>query len=126
EGGDKGPVRKAILVGHAGGERNFTLSPRCLSAGSGSYVDRFCSQHKLRLPSTDQVDIDLGEQLGVEQRAVLGAAGIVDRIAGAEVVQPVGNARMLSACEQQRVDQPIPGDRRTLDAVELGIDKADV
>ena len=38
---------------------------------------------------------------------MLGAAGIVDRIARAEIVQPVRHAGMLAASQQQRIDQPI-------------------
>ena len=83
-------------------------------------------QDQLRLPRPDQVDIDFGQQFGVEQRAVLGAAGIVDRIARAESVEPVRHAGMLAARQQQRIDQPIARDRLPLDAVELGIDEADV
>ena len=80
----------------------------------------------MRLPRPDQVDIDFGQQLGVEQRAVLGAAGIVDRIARAEIVEPVRYAGMLAARQQQRIDQPVAQDRLPLDAVEFGIDEADV
>ena len=95
-----------------------------MSAGAG--VAGLGRQDQLRLPRPDQIDIDLGQKLGVEQRAVLGAAGIVDRIARAEIIEPVRHAGMLAPRQQQRVDQPVARDRRPLDAVELGIDEADV
>jgi hypothetical protein len=59
------------------------------------------------LPGPDQIDINLGQKLGVEQRAVLGAAGIVDRIARAEIVETIRHARVLAPRQQQRVDQPV-------------------
>ena len=49
----------------------------------------FRAQNQLRLPGADQVDIDLGEQLGIEQGAVLCPARVVDRIARAEIVQAI-------------------------------------
>src|SRR5262245_21147552 len=57
---------------------------------------------------------------------MLGAAGIVDRIARAEIVQPVRHAWMLAPGKQQRIDQPLARDRGPLDSVELRIDEADV
>ena len=79
---------------------------------------------ELRLARADQLQIDLGQDLGVEQRAVLGAARIVDAVARAQIVEPVRPGRMLAARQQQRVDQPLARDRRTLDALELGDEKA--
>ena len=89
-------------------------------------VAGFGRQDQLRLPRPDQVDIDFGQQLGVEQCAVLGAAGIIDRIARAEIVEAIRHAGMLAPRQQQRVDQPVAHDHRPLDAIEFGIDKADI
>ena len=59
---------------------------------------------ELRLARAYALDIDLGQKLGVEQRAVLRRARIVDRITDAEIVEPVGAARMLTARNQKGVD----------------------
>src|SRR5438874_651945 len=66
------------------------------------------------------------QKLGIEQRAVFGAAGIVDRIARAQIVKTVRHAGMLAPRQQQRVDQPVTGDWRPFDAVEFGVDEADI
>ena len=79
---------------------------------------------ELRLARADQLEIDLGQNFGVEQRAVLGAARIVDAVARAQIVEPVGPGRMLAPRQQQRIDQPLARDQRALDALELGIEKA--
>ena len=78
----------------------------------------------MRLPRPDQVDIDLGQEFRVEQRAVFGAAGIIDRIARTEIIEPVRYAGMLAPRQQQRVDQPVARNRRPLDAVKFGVDEA--
>ena len=83
-------------------------------------------QNELRLAGADQLDIDFGQQLGVEQRAVLGAAGIVDRIARAQIVEPVRAAGMLAAGKQKRIDHALARDQRPAGALELGIEKAEI
>ena len=57
------------------------------------------------LPAADQLDIDLGQDLGVEERAVLGAPGIVDAIARAERIEIVRRTRMLAPGHAERVDR---------------------
>ena len=83
-------------------------------------------QDELRLPGADQLEIDLGQELGVEQRAVLGAARIVDAVARAQIVEAVGPGRVLAARQQQRVDQPLARDQRLAGALELGIEEAEI
>ena len=68
-------------------------------------------QAELRLAAADQLEIDLGQNLGVEQRAVLGAARIVDAEAGAQIVEPVGSARIFAAGQQQGIDHAVARDR---------------
>jgi len=108
------------------GKRHRALPSRHIAGSVDVRDPDIRRQDQLRLPGADQVDIDLGQKFGVEQRAVLGAARIVDRIARAEIVEPVRNAGMLAPRQQQRVHQPIARDRRPLDAVKLGIDETDV
>src|SRR5690348_5273051 len=114
-------MRLAIGLGDARRERSGSLPPRHVAGDPDTDLLAFSRQNQDRLPCADQVDIDFSQKLGVEQRAMLGAAGIVDRIARAEVIEPVGNARMLAPRQQQRVDQPIPRDRRLFQAVQFGV-----
>ena len=51
--------------------------------------NRGLRQNELRLPHPCQLDIHLGKQFGVEQRAVLGAAGIIYAVTRAKIIQPV-------------------------------------
>ena len=73
----------------------------------------YLRQNELRLTGPDQLDIDFGKQLGVEQRAMLGAAGIVDRVPHAKIVEPIGPARMLAARNQERIDHALARYQRT-------------
>ncbi len=57
---------------------------------------------------------------------MLGAPGIVDGIARAEIIETVRNAGMFAPRQQKRVDQPVARDRGPLDAVKLGVDEADI
>ena len=57
---------------------------------------------------------------------MFGAARIVDRVARTQIVKTVRDAWMLAPRQQQRVDQPVAGDGRPFDAVELGVDEADI
>ena len=83
-------------------------------------------QDQRRLPAADQLDIDLGEQLGVEQRAVLGAPRIVDAVALAQMIEPIRTGRMSSPRQQQRIDQPLATDQHLLAALKLGIEEAEI
>ena len=59
------------------------------------------------LPPAGQLDIDLGEQLCIEQRAVLDPVAAIDPVAGAQGVERVLGAGMAAAGERQRVDHPL-------------------
>ena len=83
-------------------------------------------KNELRLPRADQLDIDLGQKLGVEQRAVLGAPRIVDRIAQAQIVEPVGAAGMLAARNQKSIDHPLAADRGAAGALQFGVEEAEI
>ena len=83
-------------------------------------------QNQLRLARADQFDINLGQQLGIEQRAVLGAPRIVDRIAQAQIVEPVGAAGMLAARDQKGVDHPLAAYRGAAGALQFGIEEAEI
>jgi preprotein translocase subunit SecB len=70
--GDKFAVRRALLVSQAFGKRHrpFTQNDRL----AGDMNRRRClRENELRLARANQLDINLGQQLGIEQRAMLGA-----------------------------------------------------
>ena len=119
-------MRNAIGFGDPWHQRYRPLPPRHFAVPSCARITGLSRQDQLRLPGPDQIDVNFGQELGVEQCAVLGAAGIVDRIARAEIVQPVRHARMLAARQQQSIHQPVAQNRLPLGAVKLGIDEADV
>jgi hypothetical protein len=60
-----------------------------------------------RLARRGQLDIDRGQQLGVEQRAVLSLARAINAIARAQVVERVVSARMLTPRRHQRVNHAL-------------------
>ena len=97
----------AVRLGHTWRERFQPLPPRHFADPIAAGLAGFRGQNQLRLPGPDQIDIDLGQLFSVEQRAVLGAAGIIDRIARAEIIEAIGHARMFAPRQQQRVDQPV-------------------
>jgi hypothetical protein len=106
--GNKGAMGFAIGIGEPQLKRLDPLPARHVAGAGNTNSLAFRAQTELRLPRSDQVDIDLSQQFGVEQCAVLGAAGIVDRIARAEIVLPVRHAGVLAPRQQQRVHQPVP------------------
>ena len=111
---DEFAVRRAFRIGEARRQRHGALAPHCDAAARVAAARAALGEAELRLARADQLQIDLGQDLGVEQRAVLGAPRIVDAIARAQIVEPVRPGRMLAARQQQRIDQPLARDRRTL------------
>src|SRR5215471_12293671 len=84
------------------------------------------AEAELRLARLDQLEIDLGQELGIEQGAVLGALGIVDAEAGAQVVKTVAHADKLAPRQHQGVDQSVAREHGLAAAIKLGVEKADV
>ena len=78
-------------------------------------------QHQCRLLAADELDVDLGQQLGIEQRSVLVAPGAVDVIAFAQCIEAVGRHGMPVAGELQGIDHPAGGDGRVSGPDKLGI-----
>ena len=81
-------------------------------------------QNELRLTGTDQFNVNLGQQLGIEQRAVFGAMGVVDRVTDAEIVEPIGATGVLAAGDEQSVDHPLARDKRAARAFQFGVEEA--
>jgi hypothetical protein len=60
-----------------------------------------------RLACRGPLDVDRGQQLGVEQRAVLRAPGAINAIARAQIVKRVVSAGVLASRQHQRVDDAL-------------------
>src|SRR4051794_5696209 len=83
-------------------------------------------QPKADLTAAGQLDINLGEQLSVEQCAVLHALAAVDSEAHAQGVEAVLGPRMPGPGEHQRVDHSAQRHARSAAALELEIEEAEV
>src|SRR3546814_1233039 len=77
------------------------------------------------LPPAGHFDIEMREQFGVEQRAMLDAVAAVDAIAGAERVEAVLRAGMALARHLHRAAHAHHVERRPPGARQLGIDEAE-
>jgi hypothetical protein len=78
---------------------------------------------ELRLPRTNQFNVNLGEYLGIEQCPVLCAARIVDAVSGAEVIETIRSRRVLAACQQQRIHEPLTRDQFALRTLKFSTQK---
>src|SRR6185312_1689437 len=124
QGCDESAVRFAIGFADAGNKRRRPLAhDNSGAAGFTAMLDPF-AEAELSLPAADQLEIDFGQNFSVEQRAVFGAARIVDAVMFAQGVEVVWSRRELAARQHQRIDQTIARDQSALDALELGTQKA--
>ena len=78
-----------------------------MSVRAGVGDAHILDQRQRHLPAADQLEIDVGEDLAVEQRAVQRAARIVDAVVLAERIERDAGARMLVAGDGDRVDDGI-------------------
>ena len=90
-------------------------------AGTGSR-----SKIEPRLLRTDQPEVNVRQQLAVEERAVLGARGVVDPVAAAQRVEIVRAAGVLAPRQRQRIRHILHAERREPEAAELVIEKAHI
>ena len=88
---------------------------RPLSVACGRDLDR--RQHQSALAPADQFQIDSRGQLGIEQRAMLGARRQIDAEALAEFVQRIARAGNLALGDLDRVDGARQRDRLAADAL---------
>src|SRR5688572_18034277 len=84
------------------------------------------SEREADLPAAGELDIDLREQLGVEQRAVQHTVAAVDAVTHVQRVERMLGARMAAACEHQRVDHPLEPDGGMAAGVELPVEEAEI
>ena len=78
------------------------------------------------LPAADQFEIDLRQKLGVEQRSVQGAVGVVDAEALAESIQRRRGSGKFPARHLHGIDGPGHRHGRKAQSLELGIEKLQV
>src|SRR5665213_4123086 len=67
---DKIAMRRAVGIGDARHQRHFALALDHGSIASIATARAALGQTELRLPPADQLEIDLSQELGIEQRAV--------------------------------------------------------
>ena len=82
-------------------------------------------QRQRHLAAADQLEIDVGENLAVEQRAMQRAPGIVDAVMLAERVETDAGAGMLFARQSHGVDHGI-GKARAAHLLEFVVEKAHI
>src|SRR5262245_21969158 len=126
ERGNEARMRRALVGSEAGRQR---LRPHADRKRAGHHCARprlGVDPAELRLARANQLDIDLGQDLGVQQRAVLDAAAVVDTVARAQIVEPIGSGRMLAPRQQQGVDQALARHQHAPRALELGVEKAEI
>ena len=75
---------------------------------------------------TNQLDIDFGQQLTVEQRTMLNTGRVIDLIPSTQSVQAVWATGMLAPRNCQSIDHPIPRDERTFDLLEFPVQEPQV
>src|ERR1700693_476585 len=102
EAAHEGCVGGALFLAQARDRRHYAMARR--AEVDDPQVHGFLDEAEPRLTPAHELGVDLGKQLRVEQRAVLGAARAVDAIARAEIVEPVGGAGLAAAGERGGVD----------------------
>src|SRR6185437_3783780 len=122
--GDERAMRFAIGVIDARNKRLRPLAHNDSAAASFAATFDPLAETELRLAAADQLQINLGEDFSVEQRAVFCAAGIVDAVVFAQGVEIIWPRRELAARQHQRIDQTLARDQSALDALELGAQEA--
>src|SRR6478735_2617977 len=87
-------------------------------------IARGGSEAKGGLTATDHLDVDIGQQFGVEKRAVLRSMCIIDAIAAAKRIERVGSHRMLAARHRQCVEHAVGQYRWQIEPCELSVYEA--
>ena len=78
------------------------------------------------LSAAIELDIDLREQFGVEQRAVLDPVAAIDPVSRTQRVERELRARMPLTGDRHSIDHPIERDRFETDQLQLGIEKTKI
>ena len=104
--GDKGGMALAVsaaVISGASFSGRWRAARTTVSVSRGGDFHR--RQHQPALPPADQFQIDFRRQLGVQQRAMLGARRQVDAEALAQFVQRIARAGNLALGDLDRVDR---------------------
>src|SRR5437764_7646567 len=105
----EGAVRIEIGDRDAPRERDRTDANRRHGRGFVALIAPDGLEPERRLAGADQLDINLSEELGVEQRAMLGAARIVVAVTAAQVIETTRSDRLLAWARQQSIHPTFAG-----------------
>ena len=111
-----------------------SMGPGCaeFAAGRGEGGDFYHRLHPLRrqlqtdLAPAGKLDIDLGKQLSVEQRAVLDPVAAIDAVASAQRIERMLGPRMAPSSDRQRVDHSFQRNFGMAAGAELAIEEAEI
>ena len=96
----------------------FGINPRVgavLAGGAG--------QHQIGLAATDEFEVNLGQNLAVQERAVLFAFGVINAKAAAQGVELGGRARVLGAGQRDGIKGAGHGQSGAAHAGPLGVEE---
>ena len=65
-----------------------------------------------RLFGADKAEVNIGQQLAIKQRAMLGPRGVVDPIAAAKRIEIIRTAGVFAPRQRQRVGDAVEAQRR--------------
>ena len=126
---DEGAVGGALDIRQAWGQHLGPLLLRRVDLTALGRTTRALSRPaelQPTLTAAGQLQIDLGQQLRVDQRAVQLALRRVDAEAGAQPVQRVAGAGEARARDRERVDHAIRIDGRPVETRQFRIQEADI
>src|SRR5262249_15923996 len=123
---DKGEMRFALLLAQPHGERLGTDGNGGWTDGRDGRAYAHFHEYKLSLPGPNQLEIDVRQKFGVEQRAVLGAMRIINCKAGGKVIEAVWRSRVFAARQQERIKHPLARKEQLAGTLEFGIEKGEI
>lgn len=121
---DQGQVAQHVALRQAA--RQWLRSLRH-GAREHGFSDLFSNlQGQGGLAAAAEFNIDLGKNLGVDERAMFDSAAPVDAIARAKRIQRIRRPGMFFPRESQSVDDPLARDWRTADLLQFAINELQV
>ncbi len=119
-------ARKFLLSGDMGARRTKLPNGNGARFAPNRHIGGIRHQPETDLPTSGQLDIDLGKKLGIKQCAVLHAMAAIDSETHTEGVETVFRSRMLVASKRKRIDHPAHANSRSPAAFELEVQKAEI
>ncbi len=119
-------ARKFLLSSDMGTRRTKLPNRNRARFAPNRHVGGIRHQPETDLPTSSQLDVNLGKELGIKQCAVLHAMTAIDSEPNTESVETVFRPRMLVASKRKRIDHPAHANRRAPAAFELQVQKAEI